>query len=73
LDCEKDLDDFHRYRKENKPKDISTVYYGESMYPADQKHDYQKKCRSMSISMTDYVTALNYRLDNLLKGYMKKK
>jgi hypothetical protein len=43
------------------------------MYPADQKHDYQKKCRSMSISMTDYVTALNYRLDNLLKGYMKKK
>lgn len=36
------------------------------------QQDYERVCRRANIVLVDYVGALNYRLDNMVKGYTAK-
>lgn len=74
VDCERDLDDFHRWRKDTKPREAANLFYGPRIFanePAMQQ-DYERVCRRANIVLVDYVGALNYRLDNMVKGYTAK-
>lgn len=40
-DCERDLDEFHRWRKSSKPEGPSKVYYGPKLFDdGEMKHNY---------------------------------
>lgn len=73
-DCERDLDDFHRWRKETKPQEAARVYYGPRIFAEDAptQQEYEKVCRRANLQLLDYIASLDYRLDGLLRQYAAK-
>lgn len=55
IDCERDFDDFHRYRKQSVPEGAPYMFYGSKALPEAQRHEYEKQSRTMRIKVSDYI------------------